>query len=70
MIENVMKGIGGVGNFGIISITIFFAFFSAMLIWSVRLKKNYLNSMQALPLEEDERPEESNSANESCDGHE
>ena len=54
MIENVMNKIGGVGIFGIISICIFFAFFTGMLLWSICLKKNYLATMQQLPLEEDD----------------
>jgi hypothetical protein len=53
MIENVMNKIGGVGIFGLISICIFFAFFTGMLVWSICLKKNYLVSMQKLPLDED-----------------
>jgi cytochrome c oxidase cbb3-type subunit IV len=52
MIENVMHHIGGVGVFGVISICIFFAFFAGMLLWAVCLKKNYLSSMQSLPLED------------------
>lgn len=53
MIENVMSGIGGVGVFGVISLSIFFLFFTGLLIWSLNLKKNYLNSMCELPLEEE-----------------
>ena len=51
MIENVMDKMGGVGVFGVISICIFFAFFTGMLIWLVRLKKSYLESMCELPLD-------------------
>jgi hypothetical protein len=53
MIENVMQNIGGVGIFGVISICLFFAFFTGMLWWAGRLKKGYLNTMQALPLDEE-----------------
>jgi cytochrome c oxidase cbb3-type subunit 4 len=52
MIENVMHNIGGVGLFGIISISLFFAFFLGMALWAVTLKKSYLSSMQQLPLED------------------
>lgn len=51
MIKNVVEHIGGVGIYGVISICIFFAFFVGMLIWAVRLKKSYLNSMRELPLD-------------------
>jgi len=61
MIENVVRGIGGVGIFGIISICIFFAFFTGMLLWSSRLKRSYLNSMGELPLDS-ETPAHSKSA--------
>ena len=43
----------GVGLYGIISICIFFGFFIGMLLWAARLKRNYIESMQALPLDED-----------------
>lgn len=55
MIENVMHQMGGIGIFGLISICLFFAFFTGMLLWAAFLKKPYLNSMCALPLDEDRR---------------
>jgi hypothetical protein len=51
MIENVMRHLGGVGMYGIISICIFVAFFLCMLLWAFRLKRSYLNSMSELPLD-------------------
>jgi hypothetical protein len=51
MIENVMHNIGGVGFFGIASVCLFFAFFAGMLLWTSRLKKAYLKSMEGLPLD-------------------
>ncbi|HSU57245.1 MAG TPA: CcoQ/FixQ family Cbb3-type cytochrome c oxidase assembly chaperone [Candidatus Dormibacteraeota bacterium] len=56
MIENVMRNMGGVAVFGIISITLFFAFFTGMFFWAIRLKKPYLTSMQELPLDCQENP--------------
>jgi len=55
MIQNVLSSIGGVGIYGILSVCLFFAFFTGMLIWSARLKKSYLNSMRDLPLDGGER---------------
>ena len=52
MIENVLHRIGGVGVFGVVSICLFFAFFTGMLAWAAFLKRPYLRSMQDLPLEE------------------
>jgi hypothetical protein len=51
MIENVIHHVGGVGVFGVISVCLFFAFFSGMLLHAARLKRPYLNSMRNLPLE-------------------
>ncbi len=56
MIENVVQNIGGVAVFGLISICLFFGFFTGLLLWSVRLKKPYLNTMQSLPLEMEATP--------------
>jgi cytochrome c oxidase cbb3-type subunit 4 len=52
MIKNVIERIGGVDMCGIIAVVFFFVFFTVMLIWAFRLKKNYLNSMQDLPLDD------------------
>jgi len=54
MLENIMHKLGGTSLFGIISICIFFAFFTGMLIWAARLKKSYLKSMCELPLDKSE----------------
>jgi len=61
--EKVLNNIGGVGIFGAISICIFFAFFSGMLIWVTRLKKTYLNSMRNLPLDGGSAPQTSSMKN-------
>ena len=53
MIQDTLRSIGGIGLYGIISIGLFFTVFLGMLIWVFRLKKNYLNSMGALPIEHD-----------------
>ena len=56
MIENVMNNMGGVGVFGIISICLFFAFFTGMLVWAFCLKKPYLDTIRALPLDGEPAP--------------
>ena len=60
MIENVLHKMGGIGMFGIISICIFFAFFTGMLLWAACLKRNYLNQMRELPLEPEPAPRSAN----------
>ena len=57
MIQNVLSGIGGVGMYGVISICLFFAVFIGVLVWTIGLKKSYLNTMRELPLEGAAAPE-------------
>ena len=53
MMQKIVSGIGGVANFGVISICLFFAVFTTMLVWALCLKKPFLKSMEALPLRDD-----------------
>ena len=55
MLKNVLTSIGGVENYGIISIFIFFSFFLGVLVWAFSRRKDYLRSMSTLPLEGDDR---------------
>ena len=57
MIQNVMHSIGGTSVYGVISICLFFAVFAGVLVWTLCLKQPYLNSMCALPLDEESAPE-------------
>ena len=54
MIQNVLREIGGVGIYGVISICLFFLVFGGALIWTFSLKKPYLKSMESLPLQDEE----------------
>ncbi len=68
MIKNVVEHIGGIGLYGIISVSLFFAFFIGMLIWAFRLKKSYLDAMRELPLEGGEvAPENHHQRNQNSD---
>jgi cytochrome c oxidase cbb3-type subunit IV len=60
MINNVLTNIDGIGLYGIISIVIFFGFFSGMLIWAFALKQSHLQNMGKLPIEEGELPYDAN----------
>jgi hypothetical protein len=55
MIQNVLRDIGGIGIYGVISVCLFFSFFTGMLVWAAFLKKPYLHSMRELPLNDGER---------------
>ena len=52
MIQNVLKEIGGVGLYGIISVCLFCFVFGTAMIWSACLKRSFLQSMERLPLED------------------
>ena len=55
MEQKIICGISGVGIYGIISIGIFFVFFTGMLLWAFGLKKNYIQHMGGLPLDGGEK---------------
>lgn len=50
MIQNVLQTIGGVGIYGVVSISIFFIVFTGMLVWAFSLNKTALTSMGEVPL--------------------
>jgi len=56
MFHNIISNISGVELYGIISICIFFAFFTGMLVWAGTLKKNHLEAMAELPLHDGSQP--------------
>lgn len=53
MIENVLRHMGGIEGFGVVSVCLFFTCFIGVLIWAFRLRKPYLEEMAARPLEAD-----------------
>lgn len=53
MIKNVVETIGGVGNYGVIAVCLFFLSFSGALAWAFLMKKTFLKSMSRLPLDEE-----------------
>jgi hypothetical protein len=58
MIKNVLSDIGGIGVYGIVSICLFFAVFTGMLIRVCRMKKSFAQNMSALPLNDGEKKSE------------
>ena len=54
MIKNILTSIGGIENYGIISILIFFTFFVGVVAWAMSRRKDYLHSMSTLPLDSGE----------------
>ena len=66
MIQDVLRNIGGIGIYGVVSVCLFFLVFGGVLLWAATLKKSYLNSMSSLPLS----AETSGSATKGGAGHE
>jgi cbb3-type cytochrome oxidase subunit 3 len=62
MIKNVVSDIGGVGLYGVISISLFFAVFIGMLIWAFSMKKSFAQKMGAFPLNDGEKKTEQKGA--------
>lgn len=52
MIKNVLEHLGGVADYGIVSLCLFFALFAGIMIWTFRLKKTDLDAAAVLPLQE------------------
>ena len=52
MIKNILSTVGGVENYGIISICLFFAVFMAAAIYAFVQRKEFCDRMCALPLED------------------
>ena len=53
MIQNVLRHMGGIENYGLISLLLFFNCFFGMTIWVLLLKKPFLKEMSRKPLEGD-----------------
>ena len=54
MIQHIVTEIGGIAGFGVVSICLFVAVFSGALVWAFCQKKAFLNSMGAMPLQDEE----------------
>lgn len=56
MIQNVLRHLGGIENYGILSLCLFFLVFSGMVCWALLLRRNHLVRMAELPLENEPEP--------------
>lgn len=52
MIQNVLRDIGGIGLYGVISVCLFFLVFSVAVLRACLLEKSFLKSMSLLPLDD------------------
>jgi len=51
MIRNYLQSIEGVEIYPLISLVVFLLFFVIMIIWMIKVDKNYIKEMEKLPLE-------------------
>lgn len=58
MFKHYFELIKDVEIYPIISLTIFFSFFISLLIWAMKVNKNYIDKMKNLPLEKDHQEDE------------
>jgi hypothetical protein len=65
MIQNVIRTLGGIDNYGVISLCLFCLIFTLVLAWTFMQRKPYLERMSRIPLESD-----SNDLNSRKDRHE
>ena len=49
-LRNYLESISGVGIFPVITLVIFFGFFTLLSIWAFRARKEHLDAMNSLPL--------------------
>ena len=55
MMNKFVTSICGIDVYGVISITLFVSTFVGVLIWAFSRRKEFLNNMSALPLEDGEK---------------
>jgi cbb3-type cytochrome oxidase subunit 3 len=60
MIQNILRNLGGIEHFGIVSLCLFCAVFVGVLIWAFAQKKNHLDYMARVALEVE--PEQNHSS--------
>lgn len=59
MIQNVLRHMGGIDVYGVVSILLFFAVFIGVVWWAARLKPSELDTMAKIPLDPESEASES-----------
>lgn len=60
IVHSILREAESLNVYGLFSFFVFFGFFTGVLLWAFRLKKNYLNHMSDLPLDGGECDKKSN----------
>ena len=55
--KHYLESIAGIGVYPMISLIIFFGFFSLLTLWVVRVRKDYIADMKQIPLSDNELPD-------------
>ena len=53
MIQNVLRSLGGIDAYGVISLCLFVSVFSGAVVWALLQKKSHLDAMARAPLDSD-----------------
>ena len=51
MEKDILSRIDGISIYGVVSVSMFFVFFTGMLVWAFLRKQSYLAKMSTLPLD-------------------
>lgn len=51
MIQNVIRTLGGIEHYGVVSLLLFAGLFAGVLVWAFLQKKSHLDRMARVPLE-------------------
>jgi hypothetical protein len=54
MIQNVIRNLVGIENYGIVSLCFFCTIFAGIIVWATLRKRDYCQQMAQLPLEENQ----------------
>jgi hypothetical protein len=57
LVHSILREAESINAYGLFSLCVFFGFFTGVLFWAFRLKRNYLKNMGDLPLDGGERAE-------------
>ena len=53
MIQNILRHLGGVEQYGVVSLCLFGTLFGAVLLWALLQRKGHLERMARVPFEDD-----------------
>lgn len=56
MIQNILRHLGGVEHYGIVSLCLFAGLFAAVFAWACLQRKSHLDRMARVPLETESEP--------------